>query len=100
MECKDDRIPGLQADQGFEDRRGCRIGDRGNTCDDADRFRNIDQSLDFIFINDADSLLVAHMIDNIFAGKQVLCGFVFKDSSSCFLYCQLCQLSMLIKCGN
>ena len=100
MEGEDDRVSCLKTDQRFENRCGCRVCDRGDAGDDSDRFRHILKAFDRILVNDADGFLIAHMIDHIFARKEILCRFVLKDASACLLNRKFCEGAMLIKGGD
>ena len=100
VEGEDDRISCLQTDQRLEDGRGCRIGDRSDAGNDTDRLRDIFQTFDGIFFNDADRLLIAHVIDDIFTGKQILGCLVLKDTALGLFNGQLCQFAVPVQGGD
>lgn len=100
VEAEDDRVAGLQADQTFEDRGGSRIGDRSDAGDHADRFGNVGQTLNLIFLDDADRFQMTHVIDDIFASEQVFGRLVFEDAALGFLDRQLGQFAMLVQSGD
>ena len=97
VEAEDDRAAGLQCDQRLEDGGGGRVGDRGHAGDDADRFGDLVDAHDIVFANDADGLLSGQIVGDVFAGEDVLSGFVFHQTTAGFLNGHLGEHQMLVQ---
>ncbi len=69
VETKDDWVTGLHRDERLEDDGRGWVGDRGNTADDADWFGNLGDAGDWVFLDNANGLGVAHIVDDVFAGE-------------------------------
>ena len=97
VEAEDDRAAGLQCDQRLEDGGGGRVGDRGHAGDDADRFGDLVDAHDIVFADDADGLLSGQVVGDVFAGEDVLGGFVFHQTTVGLLDGHLGEHQMLVQ---
>ena len=91
MRAEDDRVPGLEGDEGLEDGRTGRVGGRDDAADDALGLRDLLDSESGILLDDAACLVILVLVEDVLCGEVVLDDLVLDDAHSRLLYGILCQ---------
>ena len=97
VEAEHDRTAGLECQQRLEDGSGGRVGDRGDTGDDADRLGDLVYAHDLVLADQADGLLPGHVVGDVLAGEDVLGGLVFDETTAGLIDGHLREHQMLVQ---
>ena len=97
VEAEHDRTAGLECQQRLEDGGGGRVGDRGDTGDDADRLGDLVYAHDLVLADQADGLLPGHVVGDVLAGEDVLGGLVFDETTAGLIDGHLREHQMLVQ---
>ena len=97
VEAEHDRTAGLECQQRLEDGGGGRVGDRGDTGDDADRLGDLVDAHDLVLADQADGLLPGHVVGDVLAGEDVLGGLVFDETTAGLIDGHLREHQMLVQ---
>ena len=100
MEGKDDRVTSLKSDKGFENRCRSWVSCWCHPTDNAYWLSNRNQTLFFIFSDNAYCPVIFNTIPNVFRSIHVFDGFIFINTTACFINSQFCQIHMFIKGSN
>ena len=95
MGADQDRVPGLQADQAFEDRRGSRIRGRDHRSNQSHGFRNLFDAVGSVFLDHAAGLHIFIGVVHILCRVMILDHLVFDYAHTGLLARHLCQRNTL-----
>ncbi len=97
VEAEDDRVAGLNADQGFEHGGGGRVGDRGDARDHADRLGYLDVALHLVLVHDPDGLLIFNGMPDVFGGEDVFDDLVLEHAAAGLVHRHLGQVLVVVQ---
>src|SRR5207245_6091750 len=100
MRTENCRIPRLDRHDALEENRRSRIGDRCERKDDADGFRDLDQTAFREFANRANRSLVLDVVVDKLGRDHVLQGFVFHHPKPGFLDRKSREVLRLLQAGD
>ena len=96
VEGEDNRVTCLQCNEGFENRCWSWVSCWCNPTDNTNRLSDRNQTLFFIFSNNAYSFVIFNTIPNVFRSIHVLDGFIFINTTPCFINGQFSQIHVFI----
>ncbi len=96
VEAEDNRTAGLECQQRLEDGGGGRVGDRGDTGDDADRLATSSMPMTSSS-RIRPTVFAGHVVGDVLAGEDVLGGLVFDETTAGLIDGHLREHEMLVQ---